>query len=87
MMVSVIDSAEHEFHGTTGKLLTGIYRLDEITGGMYPGELIVLGARPSVGKSALALQLAADLAANKVATGYESLEMTAVAPSVTLARV
>ena len=79
VMVSVIDSAEHEFHGTTGKLLTGIYRLDEITGGMYPGELIVLGARPSVGKSALALQLAADLAANKVATGYESLEMTAVA--------
>lgn len=76
---TVIDMAEREWRQDTGKLLTGIYRLDSTTGGMYPGELIVLGARPSVGKSALALQLATTQAANGVPTGYVSLEMTAAA--------
>lgn len=72
----VINFAEKEWAGDTQKLVTGIYRLDSITGGMYPGELIVLGARTSVGKSALALQLAMELAANSVPVSYVSLEMS-----------
>lgn len=37
---------------------TGIEGLDEKTGGWKPGQLIVIGARPSMGKSGLAITLA-----------------------------
>lgn len=56
---------------------TGFYGLDQLTGGMEPGDLITLAARPSVGKTSFALNLirnAADLA--NVGTLFFSLEMT-----------
>lgn len=37
---------------------TGFLKLDEYTGGLHPGELFILAARPSVGKSAMALNIA-----------------------------
>ncbi|MBK9170456.1 MAG: replicative DNA helicase [Bryobacterales bacterium] len=37
---------------------TGFAKLDEMTGGFRPGELIVLAARPSMGKTAFALNIA-----------------------------
>ncbi|MCM3741500.1 replicative DNA helicase [Oceanobacillus luteolus] len=39
--------------------MTGIRSLDELTGGMQRGDLIIVAARPSVGKTAFALNLAA----------------------------
>ncbi len=37
---------------------TGFYELDKLTVGMHKGEMIIIAARPSVGKSAIALNIA-----------------------------
>jgi replicative DNA helicase len=57
---------------------TGIQVLDNVIGGFRPGQLIILAARPSVGKSALASQFAVDAAKGKHRVLFVSLEMTAL---------
>lgn len=42
---------------------TGITELDEVTGGLRGGQFIIIAARPAMGKSILALQIAAHIAA------------------------
>lgn len=54
---------------------TGIAALDRQTGGLHRGEYIILGARPSMGKTALALQVAYNIARNGGGVAYYSLEM------------
>lgn len=59
---------------------TGIKRLDDITSGWQPMDFIILAARPSVGKSAIAANLcinAASHAETPVSVGVFSLEMSA----------
>lgn len=62
-----------------GKGVTGIssgYKiLDEMTSGFQKGDLVVLAARPSMGKTALALSLARNAAAQGGTVGFFSLEM------------
>ncbi|MEQ1886677.1 MAG: replicative DNA helicase [Bryobacteraceae bacterium] len=41
---------------------TGFTKFDEMTGGMHGGELLILAARPSMGKTALALNIAQHVA-------------------------
>lgn len=56
---------------------TGFDGLDNILAGFQKSDLIILAARPSLGKSALALNFAAHLAINqKMAVGMFSLEMS-----------
>lgn len=55
---------------------TGFAMLDRLTGGMAPGDLIILGARPSMGKTSLAMQIA-EHAARVAPVFVASLEMTA----------
>ncbi len=56
---------------------TGFYELDELLGGFQKSDLIILAARPSMGKTALALTLARNAAIDhKVPVGIFSLEMS-----------
>jgi len=43
-------------------LSTGFLKLDEMTGGLHEGDLVILAARPSMGKTALALNIAQHVA-------------------------
>ena len=60
--------------GQTG-LTTGFYDLNRITGGLKKSDLIILAARPSMGKTALALNIAT-AAAHKETVLICSLEMS-----------
>ena len=66
--------------GTTDGTATGFYEFDKLTGGgFHPGELIILAARPGMGKTALAMNIA-DYAAvvQRVPTLVVSLEMARI---------
>ncbi|MCB0076789.1 MAG: replicative DNA helicase [Anaerolineales bacterium] len=54
---------------------TGFESLDKILGGMQTGDLIILAARPSVGKTAFALSIAQYTALHGARVAYFSLEM------------
>lgn len=56
---------------------SGFAHLDNITNGWQKGDMIVLAARPSVGKSALSLAFALAAAKNNHAVAFFSLEMPA----------
>ncbi len=59
-------------------LETGFERLDQMTGGLRPSNLIILAARPSMGKTAFALNIASHVALRRgKAVGIFSLEMSA----------
>jgi replicative DNA helicase len=58
---------------------TGFTKFDEMTGGMHGGELLILAARPSMGKTALALNIAQHVATHprmKKPVAVFSLEMS-----------
>jgi replicative DNA helicase len=56
---------------------TGFTKLDEMTGGLHKGDLAILAARPSMGKTALALNIASHVAAKLNQTvAVFSLEMS-----------
>jgi replicative DNA helicase len=62
--------------GITG-IPSGYKKLDQMTSGLQNGDLIVLAARPSMGKTALALSIGAAAAAQGFSVGVFSLEMAA----------
>lgn len=68
----------HKNQGSIDGMPTGFIDLDKMTGGMHPGEMIVIAARPSMGKTALAMNMAEFVACNlSKPVGVFSLEMTA----------
>ncbi len=64
-------------HGGVTGIASGYSMLDQMTSGFQKGDLIILAARPSMGKTALALNIAAHSAANGMKVGVFSLEMGA----------
>lgn len=76
-MMPLLERAVTDKRVVTG-VPSGIGRLDRMLRGFQPGDLILLAARPSQGKTALALQITAE-ASKHVMTGFVSLEMSRAA--------
>ncbi|MCL2184894.1 MAG: replicative DNA helicase [Treponema sp.] len=77
-----INKIEHAMQakGAISGISSGFDELDQMTSGFQPDEFIVIGARPSVGKTALALNMASHIAINqKKPLAFFSLEMSDIA--------
>lgn len=71
-----IEAASRRKGSVTG-IATGFYDLDYKTAGLQPSDLILLAARPSMGKTAFVLNIAEHVAVkNKITTAIFSLEMS-----------
>ncbi|QBX33915.1 hypothetical protein E4191_03680 [Paracoccus liaowanqingii] len=75
-----ISLANEAYRGETANLVRfGIPPLDRLIPGLYPGELTLLGGRPAMGKSAVALTMALNAARAGHGVAIASLEMTPAA--------
>jgi replicative DNA helicase len=67
----------HQRQGLLTGVATGFTDLDKMTSGLHAGEMIVIAARPSMGKTSLAMNVAEHVAIEqKLPVGVFSLEMT-----------
>ncbi len=74
--IEAIEKLYHTRDAFTG-VPSGLIELDQMTSGFQKSELIIIGARPSVGKTALALSMAAHTSIKeKIPTAFFSLEMS-----------
>ena len=77
-----VDAAVTEMEAASGRdgeltgVPTGFSGMDQLTNGLHPGQLIIIAARPALGKSTLALDFARSAAiAHQLPTIFFSLEM------------
>ncbi len=62
--------------GNLAGLATGFRRFDEMTGGLEPGQLVIVAARPSVGKTVVGCNIAAHVAAIGTPVLFFTMEMS-----------
>ena len=79
----LLEATLHEIEVASGRsdemtgVPTGFIELDELTHGLHPGQMIVIAARPAVGKSTIGLDIARAAAIKHgMATAVFSLEMS-----------
>jgi replicative DNA helicase len=70
-----------DLHDSEGKekysgILSGFSSMDRILSGLHPSDLVILAARPAMGKTAFALNIAQNVAQQDKAVGIMSLEMS-----------
>ena len=71
-----VELAESKLLKVTAGVPTGFPSLDRMLMGFREGQLIIIGARPAVGKTSFALNLALNAAAAGYTVGFFSLEMS-----------
>lgn len=74
----LVADLDKRLEGVRFGLPTGLPKLDEITGGLPDGNLIVIAARPSMGKTVLAENIARYTLKQGKAVHFQSYEMNAV---------
>jgi replicative DNA helicase len=76
--IKQIEAAKNKKDGLSG-VPTGFTQLDRVTSGFQPSDLIILAARPGMGKTAFVLSMARNTAVDhKMPVAIFSLEMSAV---------
>ena len=76
--IDVIQKAAANKDGLTG-VPTGYHKLDDITSGWQPSDLVIIAGRPAMGKTSFALSMAKNIVADyRVPTAFFSLEMSNV---------
>ncbi len=73
--IAKVDTVYREGGGVTG-VRTGFGEFDDLTAGLQPADLIIIAARPSMGKTAFALNVARNAAMAGVPSAIFSLEMS-----------
>jgi replicative DNA helicase len=79
LMPSTFDQIENlqSQDSSLAGIKTGYHKIDEMTNGLHSGELIIIAGRPSMGKTALVLNMAENIAINsKKSVGIFSVEMS-----------
>jgi replicative DNA helicase len=80
LVVKEVETLEAIWHREQGRITgvpSGFTDLDKLTAGFQQGDLIIIAARPSMGKTALALNIAFNAAYDaQVPVGFFSLEMS-----------
>jgi replicative DNA helicase len=82
VVARVLERVDHLYHQDNKSDVTGVptgfVDLDRITAGLQPGDLIIIAGRPSMGKTALALNIAEHVAVdNGLPVAVFSMEMSA----------
>jgi len=75
-MFEMVDEIRSRQEGKISGLQTPWYRLNDYTNGLQPGDLIIVAGRPSMGKTALATQIATHAAQTSGPVFIGSLEMS-----------
>lgn len=75
LRIEAAQTRQHSDRRTTG-ISTGYTELDYLTSGLQNSDLIIIAARPSMGKSALGLSLCHNAATEGAISAYFSLEMS-----------
>ena len=77
VMAETLEDIENKYQKRDDyKYHTGFFELDKVTDGLHEQELTLLAARPGVGKTALALNIAENISRKGVCTYFVSLEMS-----------
>lgn len=76
MLKGVVKGIQRRSKGEASPgIQTGFRRLDELLTGLRGGQLIILAARPGIGKTSLAINIACNVSLAKKRVGFFSLEM------------
>jgi len=78
-LVETINHIDKQFHsqGTLSGVSSGLIDLDNLTGGFQKADLIIIAARPSMGKTALVLNITENICMkDKLGVAFFSLEMS-----------
>lgn len=77
VMAQTVANIERKYNNRDDlRYRTGYFDVDKVTDGLHEQELTIIAARPSVGKTAFALQMAENIARKGVYTYFVSLEMS-----------
>ena len=77
VMIETFETIQHRYeHKNDTSNYTGLIDFDRATGGLFGGEMTTLAARPGIGKTALALQIAKHYGKNGKVVEFISKEMS-----------